>query len=273
MRQVNDRLSYLPDSDLSFLVQAVATQRTDHVHIKEIIRDKPDLIDIMLDDPQVVTKIKEKQEMLLQLSPYIFFTVLLRQVKRELRDSTFTLELLETAEEIPVFDSPEVVRLLENDLLLDYLAELLTTFTRTYGGAFYYRVGNRWYRRRFSDLDMDDLLSLLELLEPENRFPIYKRLGDLSLFLTGIFPAAVVRRPEIYASRHSHGHRLEEYLELGPQFYLKAAACPEAQREHIQGILQVLSSNFAMARKPLNVLAQKYMGSNRCRWFSLESGS
>lgn len=272
MRQFSERLSCLPESDLSFLVRAVATQRSDHEHIKEIIRDKPDLIDIMLDDPKVMAKIREKQEILLQISPYLFFTILLRQVKRELQDSTFTLELLETAEEVPVFDSPEVVRLLENKALLDYLAELLASFTRTYSGVFFYRAGNRWYRRRFSDLDLDDLLSLLELVEPENCFPIYKRLGDLSLFLTGIFPEATVRRPELHVSRHSRGRRLEEYLEMGPQFYQKAATFPEAQRGQMRGVLELLSNNFAIARKPLNALAQKYMGFNRYRWFGLPQG-
>lgn len=272
MRQFSERLSYLPQSDLNFLVQAVATQRSDHERIKEIIRDKPDLIDIMLDDPQAIAKIKGEQERLLQISPYLFFTILLRQVKRELQDSTFTLELLETAEEVPVFDSPEVVRLLENGMLLDYLAELLASFTRTYGGVFFYRAGKRWYRRRFSDLDLDDLLSLLELVELKNCFPIYKRLGDLSLFLTGIFPEATLGRPELHTSRHRQGRRLEEYLEIGPQFYQKAATFPEAQRGQMRAVLELLGSNFALARKPLNALAQKYMRFNRHRWFGLPPG-
>lgn len=269
MRPVNERLTYLPDSDLTFLVRAVATQRLDHEHIKEIIRDKADLIDIMLDDPEIMAKIQDNREALLQVSPYLFFTILLRQVKREMQKKPFTLELLGSAEEIPIFDSPEVTKLLENAKLLDYLAELLASFTRTYSGVLFYKAGNRWERRRFSELEIDDLLTLSRLVDPETCFPIYKRLGDVSLFLTGIFPAAIVRRAHLYPARRRQKYHLEDYLEMGPQFYQKAATYPEAQQGEMQEVLQVLSNHFTLARKPLNLLAQRYMGFNRYQWFNL----
>jgi hypothetical protein len=40
----------LSDSDLRFVVQTVATSRRDHDHIVNLIRDKEDLIEPMLED-------------------------------------------------------------------------------------------------------------------------------------------------------------------------------------------------------------------------------
>ena len=45
-----------------------------------------------------------------------------------------------------------------------------------------------WRRQRFSELDPLRLASLLEVVPEPERVGVYRRLGDLALFLTGVFP-------------------------------------------------------------------------------------
>ena len=45
-----------------------------------------------------------------------------------------------------------------------------------------------WRRRRFNDLVSVRLASMLDIVPDEARPGLYRRLGDLTLFLTGVFP-------------------------------------------------------------------------------------
>jgi hypothetical protein len=44
---------HLTESDLRFLVETVATSRRDYDHIVNLIRDKEDLLEPMLEDPKL----------------------------------------------------------------------------------------------------------------------------------------------------------------------------------------------------------------------------
>ena len=69
-----------------------------------------------------------------------------------------------------------------------FLTELLTSYTRVASGSTYVRTARGWRRRRFSELDPLRLASLLDAVPEAERPGIYRRLGDLALFLTGVFP-------------------------------------------------------------------------------------
>src|SRR5262249_40348989 len=79
-----------------------------------------------------------------------------------------------------------------------FLAELLASFTRVASGRYRSRVGGRLRTRRFSELDPVRLAGLLEAVPRAERPGVYRRLGDVTLFLTGVFPdyaATTVLRP------------------------------------------------------------------------------
>jgi hypothetical protein len=107
-RGVRGLAHYLLERDFDFLVRTVADKRKDPERVKEIIRDKEDLIEIMLDDPKLMAKIRETQEELLFISPYLLFSILLRQVRRQLRQRSFTVEI-SGRDRIPVFDARQAV--------------------------------------------------------------------------------------------------------------------------------------------------------------------
>ena len=74
------------------------------------------------------------------------------------------------------------------------LAELLASFTRVASGRYRVRVAGRARTRRFSELDPVRLAGLLDAVPDAERPGVYRRLGDVSLFLTGVFPDYVTSR-------------------------------------------------------------------------------
>src|SRR5690606_27549591 len=118
------------DADLHFIVTSVTSRRTDYDKIVEIIRDKPDLIDVLLDDPRLAERLDAQQPLLLQVSPFLLFAILLRRAHRELKESIFTMEVGSQGR-LPVFDAREAASLLDDGELRTYLADMLSSFTRT----------------------------------------------------------------------------------------------------------------------------------------------
>ena len=116
-----------------------------------------------------------------------------------------------------------------------FLAELLASYTRVASGATWQRTRRGWRRRRFSELDPVRLAELLEAVRPEERAGVYRRLGDLALFLTGLFPdhrpvpgtgqLAAQRLLRISGLRPDEDALLGPELlgQLGPRWYAMAA--------------------------------------------------
>jgi hypothetical protein len=75
----------------------------------------------------------------------------------------------------------------------DYLAEMLSSFARTNSGIIYWQERGTWHQRRFSDIDLDDMVELARIIDPEMRPALYKRIADIALFLSGIFPEHAAR--------------------------------------------------------------------------------
>src|ERR1700688_4062380 len=75
---------HLSESDLRFLVETVATNRSDYDHIANLIRDKEDLLEPMLDDPKLTERLFREEEALVRVTPHMLFSVLLRRLRSEL---------------------------------------------------------------------------------------------------------------------------------------------------------------------------------------------
>lgn len=274
---LTDPSRWLTEADLDFLVRSTATRRTDHDRIREIVRDKPDLLEIMLDDERLYQRMVSEEDVFLKISPRLLFTVLLRRVRRQLRERSFTVELGASGR-LPIFDARQAARLVEDPQVLGYLADMLASFVRTEQRAMVVRRGNTLYRRVFSDMDVDDLLTLAEMADPGQRFALYKRIADVCLFLLGMFPEHVEQTAARYGRRPWEGARLRwgrrvrdraEYEELGRAFYQKAAEDEMAERVGLAGVLNTIKEHFVLATKPLNVLADQLIPLRRWSLFAM----
>ena len=273
MTQRNWRQVHLSDADLRFVVSAVATQREDHDRVVEIIRDKPDILDVMLDDPKLFRRITEDDQAMLRISPWLLFSVLLRRAVKDLAGERFTVERIGSTERIPVFDTERVAGLMRDQAVRDYLVDMLASFVRTEQTTVWYKSGRRFRRRTYSDLDVDDMIGLAGRVEPEQRFPYYKRIGDICLFVTGIYPEHVLPgyeasvNPQTPMRWRRWRRSLPDYTIEARRFYGLAAAHAQAREAGLVGVLSALAENFELARKPLNLLSDRYIRVRRGDWF------
>jgi hypothetical protein len=86
-------------------------------------------LETMLDEPRLFQRIMQQKELLPQISPWLFFTLLLRQARRDLEREAFTVEQ-RGRQKVVLFDTDWVVKLLAQKPIRDYLATMLASFTR-----------------------------------------------------------------------------------------------------------------------------------------------
>jgi hypothetical protein len=66
---------------------------------------------------------------------------------------------------------------------------LLASYVHVASGSVWVQTARGWRRRRrYSELDPIRLAALLEVVDEAERPGVWRRLGDLALFLTGVFP-------------------------------------------------------------------------------------
>jgi hypothetical protein len=256
---------HLSESDLRFLVETVATRRRDYDHIVSLIRDKEDLLEPMLEDAKLVERLFRDEETLVRISPHLLFAVLLRRVRCDLQKEAYVNEVEPRGKRIPVFEAPAVAEMLADKKTRDYLADMLSSFARTNSGVIYWKERGTWHKRRFSDIDMDDMIALVHIADPEMRPALYKRVADIALFLSGIFPdhaAALLSRQKIMLADK---RTLKDYEQQGKRFY--ALAARETDQEHWRPALQALAEKFTFARRALNTLSDRYLKTQRTEYF------
>lgn len=174
------------------------------------------------------SRIMADDEIFLKVSPALYFEVLLRRATRELQIATHTLERSGSGR-IPVFDAQEVSSFLARPEVLEYLATMLASFTRIRSYVTHVRIAHGVRRRvRFNDMDVDSLVTLCAATGEEHRLALYKRIGDVCLFLTGLFPAHATMRPITGALRMRRS--LDDYQLEGQRYYGLAEAHPAARR-------------------------------------------
>jgi len=255
------RLSF-PDRDILFMVETLLPQRSDTPRLVEMVKDDEGFIEAMLGDERLFDRVMREEAILLQITPKLFFSVLLAQARRDLRQESYTIEL-RSRQKIAVFDSDRVVNLLSDREVCDYLGDMLASFTRieSFTWPILVRRGI-WYKYRFSDLDIDGLIRMCESLEEDYRFSLYKRIADVCLFITGMFPEhaqAEGHWPPESGRRRRRKRDLRDYEEEGRQFYQLAAEHEGAAILELREVLDTLAGNFTLAEKPLRFLSERYL--------------
>lgn len=252
--------------DLMFLIETLMPARGDKEHVADLIQGDDSLIETMLDDDRVFRRLTGDDEALVRLSPWLFFTVLLRRAARDLERKSFTVEL-RGRQKVFLFDAPRVVELLRDEPLRDYLAAMLASFVRVESATVRVRVREGlWHRYRISELDVEGMIRYSETLDEPSRFVAYRRIGDVCLFLAGMFPEHIQAE-----RRYSHGGQrrpqagarllttLEDYEAHGQAFYRMASEHEMARDESLGDVLQMLSEDFILAEKALTFVASRYL--------------
>ncbi|MBI2171272.1 MAG: hypothetical protein HYU30_04520 [Chloroflexi bacterium] len=264
----------LTDADLDFIVGEAPPGAAGAEHLKGLIRSDGAFRKALVGDDRVFQRVMDDEEVFVKISPGLYFEVLLRRALKELDTATHTVERA-GRQSIPVFDTREVVDLLSKSEVLLYLAHMLASFTRVHSYATSVRVRRGIRRRvRFSDMDIDSLLRVSATVEEEQRFGFYKRIADVCLFVSGVFPdypfydyrypGSGQVRP---LTRGRLRRSLEEYERDGRRFYGLAQRHPTAHVLELAGVFRLLGEHFTSARKPLAFIAAHYLHSQKQRLF------
>jgi len=268
-------LEHLSDADLRML--AAATE------LDDAARRDPGRIEAMIDSPAVFRRLfgTPGRDPLLQGSPFLLFAVLVHRAVRDLGQASFVEEWVGPRQRVPVFDVGGLRDFGADPMHRFFLAELLASYTHVASGSVLVQTRRGWRRRHFSELDPLRLIELAELLPVAERASVYRRLGDLSLFLTGVFPDYAAERLVVERERR----RLERALatadrsaterrdgiwlleSLGRRAYRIAQQAAD-RRTAMAGVLAEVSQNFAVARRVLNFMTDRYLFPLRRQWFA-----
>ncbi len=215
------------------------------------------------------------------VSPFLAFAVAVHRTATSLEGVTFVEERMGPRQRIPVFDVAALRAVLRDPLRRYFFVELLASYTRVSSGVTWRRTSLGWRRQRFSELDPVRLASLLEAVEPRERPGVYRRLGDLSLFLLGVFPDHPPVPTGATADRllRHGGIRADDVAELdgvalfellGSRWYHAATRMAAALGQPVTGTLAVVgdvADHFREARRVLNAVTDRYLFPLRSRWF------
>jgi hypothetical protein len=226
-------------------------------------------------------------------SPFLAFAVAVHRSALELDSATSIREWVGPRQRLFVLDVQPLRDFVADPLRRHFLAELLTSYTKVSSGSVWVRTARGLRRRRFSELDPVHLATLLEQAPPEERSGIYRRLGDLSLFLTGVFPDYTAERAlslvaeerlrrvsglgPIDVGTRSEGPfswttgsatgAVALFEELGARSYRRAAEETAGVLLGTMAVIEDVAERFVDARRVLNFLTERYLFASRDRWF------
>ena len=263
------------ERDLDFVIENVAPNSANSEHLKKLLTEDVQFRTAMLGDDALLNRIQSDEEIFLYISPALFFEILLRNSHRELETAAYTEER-QGRMSIPVFDTPNVLEFMEQPGVVEYLASMMASFTRINSYTVPVRVRRGVRRRvRYNDMDVDSLIRFAADADPEQKFGYYKRIADVCLFLSGVFPDSAQTRagnsplPRSWRMRRT----LEEYEREGRTFYGLAQEHPAARVLELSQVFAALKENFNAARKPLTFVATRFLHAKKRQLFGMASTS
>lgn len=277
-------LEHLTEGDVRLLARIMEPGESEE-EASFHLRSEPASLERALEERAVYEHLfsaHRERDPLLVASPFLVFAVSVHRAALELQRSTFVSEWVGPNERLPVLDAGTLSDFLASPQHRLFLAELLASYTHVASGALWVRSTRGWRRQRFSELDPVRLAALLEVVSEEERPGVYRRLGDLALFLTGVFPdhtstsalgpVAMQRLlragARVGLERDAEGGSLALLERLGERWY--RAACAEAGRPWTRSLSVVASvaARYRDARRALNFIAERYLFPHRNRWFA-----
>ncbi|MFO1459936.1 MAG: hypothetical protein U1G08_11045 [Verrucomicrobiota bacterium] len=213
------RLHFTAD-DVDFILAAIGKRPTDVDALRQLLADDESR-DLLLDSPGLFQSILEFRGCL-TISPHLYFYVLVRHALREVEVS-----------------SREVA---------DYVAELLTEFTRT----------ERTRARLPGDAEpMDyffEMLSALPRADERHAFALRTHIGNQALYYSGLFNERIVHR-----ARRRGFPDISYYEGLGEASFAAASHDRWASRLGLASLFALLAASFHKTRLALNGISERLM--------------
>jgi hypothetical protein len=261
-----------------------------------VIRSRPGLLQHLIGRPTAFSRIFQPSEerFLAPASPFLVFAVALCRAEQELSTSSYVDEWFGPHHRMPVFEVEPLRELLADPWRRLLLTEVLASFTKVASGSVLVATRRGVRRQRFSELDPVGLAGLLGVT-PETEHPgIYRRLGDVALFLTGVFPdhtathgfsrvdesrllraSRLHQRPENPSPTAGFGdaHAVELLEQLGRRWYQLAHQLIPPPVSTTLRAVGALAENFTAARRVLNFLTDRFLFPYRSQWFGMTAES
>ena len=225
MVQANCRTRFTA-ADFDFIVRVFSRSPKEAVSLVSLLTDA-ETRDSLLDHAALADAILS-QNGHLSISPQFYFYVLTRSVLRRAG--------------------------LDDRALCDYLASLLEEFTRTAALRHRPPPPARTARRNAASCICPTCSTHCVRPAPRRRFFLRARLGDYTLFLTGMFPGNIERRR---SRRGAPGCSF--YEEMGRASYRAAASHEVARHRGLSGVFNGLAEQFHEVRLALNQLADRLL--------------
>jgi len=210
-------LGPLAPPDLRFLIDRMPQAGGSYQEMAALLQAMPTTLESMLTSDYVYDLIRDRQRLLLDLSPFLLFSVLLRRSLGRPR-------------------SPLERR------VVNYLANLLTLFM----------TAERLHRVKPEDPEPHQHLVALFAgaagAEPRRQFVTYAHLGNYALWLTGM-------QAEWLQARHRHGRRPVSpryYAEAGRSGFERAARHRLARELELEDVFLRLALMFDFYRDGLH---------------------
>ncbi|MFQ5938336.1 MAG: hypothetical protein ACE5LB_18190 [Acidiferrobacterales bacterium] len=217
-------LQPLADRDLKFLMENFPEPGRSYEEISQIIDRLPTTLDSMLDSEFVFQKIWEQRAVLLDISPFLFFNVLLRRS----------------------VDNP---RTANDRKVINYIANLLSLFVKA----------ERLYRIHRGDSQtyeyLVDMIEEAARADTHRQFLVYSHIGNYTLWLTGLFPEWLEYRRR-YKRRPVD---VSFFTNSGRAYFERAASHPLAQEYGLNDVFLRLAMMFDHYKSGLNHMAREYL--------------
>lgn len=269
-------LDHLTDADLELLVTYADTE----VQAGEL-RYRPEVVPELLTQRVLFDRVYgrplDRAPEMLDLSPFLAFALAVHRAGAELAGVSHLPEVSGTRQRVPLFDVPQLSDFLAGPMRRLFLAELLASFARVSSGRYWVKTARGWRPRRYSELDPVRLAGLVDSLPEAERPGVYRRLGDLALFLSGVFPdyvhmhafrpvdaARLLRSVDASVDEDSPPIQLLEHL--GQRWYENACVSVRTRSAQIDVVAEV-AERFQQARRVLNHIAENYLFRTGYSWF------
>ena len=293
---------HLTDADLGLLVSV--SQETGRPAVLAAgaswLRSRPEVLPELIGDPRVFRAVFGTRDRaaapsarVTLASPFLIFAVAVHRAAAELESMDHVPERSGQRQRVPLFDAPALRDFLGSPARRLFLAELLGSFTRNTAAPYRAAAGGRpgaarqargaRGARRFSELDLAGMAGLLDAVPEAERAGVYRRLGDVALFLTGVFPDYAVAHalgpvsaarllraahaPEGRRDQLAAAPAIDLFEYLGARWYRAAWSLAPARTARLAVVAEV-ADRFRQARRVLNHIADRCLFPAGNPWFA-----
>jgi hypothetical protein len=227
------------------------------------------------------------------VSPFLAFALAVQRARTELETAPYVSEWLGLRQRAPVFDVAHLREFMADPWRRLFLAQLLASYTHVASGSVWVPTRRGVRRQRFSELDPVRLAGLLDVVSDIERPGILRRLGDVALFLTGVFPDYVARRGfgPVEEGRLLRAGGVRRGAtesagslglgdpgavglldQLGRRWYQGAFTLAPRPLPSALRVLGELPQRFGQARRILNFVTERFLFAHRGQWFGFGPG-